>query len=308
MPSRLLSPLASETHLAALGSYDSSRLPIKTIVIHSMVGTLKGTIAHFQNATRSNLTSAHYGIDFNGKVVSFVPETKTAYHAGNYPVNQQSIGIECEDNGKPNEERPETLYKAIAALVNDLCTFYNLPINRTTIRKHNEVSLSPTACPGTLDIDKIVALAKQIQNIPVVVSDPDRDKLVVKSRNFDYIADYFQLSEIDRLDNFAGVKIVERLKKTQTDYLNTIASLQTKITEQQRLLDAYIGEVKQLRLEVDELRSAQTSPSFQTINKENPLPQTPNDDIEQSIKPKPLMETEVLELFGKFFKYIFRLT
>jgi hypothetical protein len=85
-----------------------------------------------------------------------VDETNVAYHAGNYSVNQISIGIEHEDNGNYNGVRPDTLYTASARLVRDICQYYNIAINRSAVRKHSEVTLSATGCPDALDIDRIV--------------------------------------------------------------------------------------------------------------------------------------------------------
>jgi hypothetical protein len=97
-----------------------------------------------------------------------VDETNVAYHAGNYSVNQTSIGIEHEDNGDYNGARPDTLYTASAALVRDICHYYNIPINRSAIRKHSEVTQSATGCPDALDIDRIVREAAAGANLRVI--------------------------------------------------------------------------------------------------------------------------------------------
>jgi N-acetyl-anhydromuramyl-L-alanine amidase AmpD len=136
------------------GNWDTNRQAIVTVVIHTMDGTVQSADARFNDPT-SNV-SAHYGVGLDGKLYHWVDETNVAYHAGSYPVNQTSIGIEHEDGGHYNDQRPDALYTASANLVRDICAFYQIPINRSAIRKHSEVSENPTLCPDALDIDRIV--------------------------------------------------------------------------------------------------------------------------------------------------------
>lgn len=143
-----------------LGNYDTSRLPITEIVIHTMVGTAVGANARF-NDPRSNV-SAHYGVLLDGSVWHWVDETSTAYHCGNYSHNQQSIGIEHEDNGNYNGPRTDALYNSSAKLVADLCKYYNILCDRQHVRKHSEIKA--TDCPDSLDIDRIINQASQLLN------------------------------------------------------------------------------------------------------------------------------------------------
>src|ERR1035437_3890709 len=134
------------------GNWDTTRKPIDIIVIHTMVGSAASADARFNNPTQK--VSAHYGVLLNGKLWHWVDEDNTAYHAGNYAMNQRSIGIEHEDNGDYNGVRPDSLYSASAKLVRDICTFYNIPIDRQHILKHSDIIA--TGCPDALDIDRIV--------------------------------------------------------------------------------------------------------------------------------------------------------
>src|SRR5262245_584123 len=73
---------------------------VDTVVLHATVlNTLEDVIRHF--ADPSAKVSAHYTIDRDGTLVSHVPETKRAWHAGKSKmkdgreaVNDFSIGIE----------------------------------------------------------------------------------------------------------------------------------------------------------------------------------------------------------------------
>lgn len=144
------------------GNFDESRATIDRIVIHTMDGTWEGAAARFDNP--SSNVCAHYGIKLDGGLLHWLEEYWTAYHAGNYAMNQRSIGIEHEDGGDYNGVRPDVLYQTSSKLVADICKFYGIPCDRDHIKKHNEVSDAPTGCPDALDIDRIVAGAHAILN------------------------------------------------------------------------------------------------------------------------------------------------
>ncbi len=161
------------------GNYDNNRANIDMIIIHTMAGTTKGSTAHFQNV--ATMASAHYGVSLDGSLTQWITENCVAYHAGAYPINQRSIGIEHEDGYNPqtkpnatNEPRPDALYETSARLVADISAFYKIPLDRDHIKMHREVSQKGTACPGTLDIDRIINRAKELVN-PA----PQEEQLVV---------------------------------------------------------------------------------------------------------------------------------
>jgi N-acetylmuramoyl-L-alanine amidase len=129
---------------------------IKKIVVHHMVGTIEGADKTFQDTVRQ--TSAHYGVGRDGRIWQWVAESSTAWHAGNFAVNQQSVGIEHEDLA--HDDFTDTLYKTSAELIADICKRHNLPINASTIVPHR--SIVATQCPGTLDLAKLIQLAQSI--------------------------------------------------------------------------------------------------------------------------------------------------
>lgn len=142
--------------------------PIKKIVLHWIVGTLASADATFANPDRK--ASAHYGVA-NSTIHQWVKEGDTAWHAGNWGINQESIGIEHEGgwllSDGTRKVPTETTHKTSGLLVADICMRYNLPIDRNTIHVHNEYSA--TACPGSLDVDKIIRYAKEaIPDVPDV--------------------------------------------------------------------------------------------------------------------------------------------
>lgn len=130
------------------------------IVCHTMQGFLRGTDAWFANP--ASRVSAHYSVGLNGEIHQHVPEEAVAWHAGNWPINQHSIGIEFEDANNPfGVSRTQAQYDAGAWLIADICTRRNLAIDRNVIKKHNEVSNSHPNCPGNLNVDWLAHLAAE---------------------------------------------------------------------------------------------------------------------------------------------------
>ena len=111
---------------------------ITTIVIHHWDDPARnpqfsGVIATFQNPSRG--ASAHYVVEA-GRVAQMVDLADTAWHAGNWPVNQSSIGIEC------NPRCSEADKATIGELIAHLQATYGL----LKIIGHKDAS--STACPG----------------------------------------------------------------------------------------------------------------------------------------------------------------
>ena len=112
----------------------------------------------------SRPAGAHYQVGTNADgIKNTLAEEDTGYHAANYLINEESIGIENVDaTGSPTWTiDPETVENC-AKLVADICGRYSIPIDRAHIRKHSEVSLTGTACPCNLPVDAIVARAVAI--------------------------------------------------------------------------------------------------------------------------------------------------
>ncbi len=127
--------------------------PVSTVVIHWMAGTLAGADARFSNPTSQ--VSAHYGVE-DETIYQWVDEADTAYHAGNLTVNKKSVGIEHS----ANVDRPasDLTYQTAGKLLGQICKRHNIPLDRTHIIKHSEVKA--TACPGTMDLDRLLLIAK----------------------------------------------------------------------------------------------------------------------------------------------------
>jgi N-acetyl-anhydromuramyl-L-alanine amidase AmpD len=167
--SRKYTGLAFTEYWVATGHYDTSRAGISMIVLHSSDSNRQGLINTFAGGTR--MVSAHYAVDNDGSLLAFLEEYYTAYHAGNYAVNQKSIGIEHIDNGATVKLHTDLQYAKSIKLVADICKFYSIPCDATHVVPHS--SIIATACPNGLDVNRIIAGAKVLLNPPMT----DQQKL-----------------------------------------------------------------------------------------------------------------------------------
>ena len=246
-------------------NYDSNRKPIDRIVIHWMSGTLAGTDAQFQ---KSGGTSAHYGIEDN-VIHQYVKEDNVAYHAGVYTMNQRSIGIEHS----ANIDRPasEETYKSSGMLVADLCKRYSIPLDRNHIIKHSEVPRS-TACPGTLNLDKIIQIAKgnTMSDDETVVKKEYLAQLEEAKSYLQQFKDkgFFSATEvsqqIDDLNKAIGDKNTEikaekdRAESFRKDFNDLLAYAAKAVNTQQELNQVHTGldNVEKNLTEYDDLQRA----------------------------------------------------
>lgn len=96
--------------------------------------------------------SAHYLINREGKVFSVVPDNLRAFHAGKSfwrgreKVNDFSIGIELDNNGK--EKFSEALMNSLISLCKEL--IYKYPIDPFNIIGHSDVAPGRKSDPGRL--------------------------------------------------------------------------------------------------------------------------------------------------------------
>ena len=114
---------------------------VDRIVIHTMEGTLSGTVAWFKRAGRSVPTAAHYCIGQNGDIVQMVPDEKKAIHAGSKTQagwNDRSIGIEHEGHAA-DTHWPDALLESSAKVAAVMCRKFGIPVDREHIVGHVEI-------------------------------------------------------------------------------------------------------------------------------------------------------------------------
>lgn len=170
---------------------DGNRVKIDRVVIHWIVGNLASADAVFSKTSPG--TSAHYGIE-DDKIHQYVAENRVAYHAGNYPVNQRSIGI--EHSAQPGRVASDKTYETSAQLIAEISKRYGIPLDRTHIIKHSEVKA--TQCPGTMDLDRLISLAKKYQG-GGSVNENDKVRLE-RDRNWNLYQEAKKEADVNRID------------------------------------------------------------------------------------------------------------
>lgn len=102
-----------------------SGLDIRWYIVHVAQGSAEGTINWFQNPDAN--VSAHYVADHEtGSLTQQLDESDIGWHAGNWPYNQHSLGI--EHSGWVNQTNyTDELYAASASLARWAGTEYGFP-------------------------------------------------------------------------------------------------------------------------------------------------------------------------------------
>ena len=127
------------------------------IVDHTMVGTIESADARFSNPAA--IASATFGVGLSGRIVLWVDVDRIAYHAGNWTINEERVGIEHEDDGAYwDAVRTPELYLASGALHRWLADEYGFPLDDAHVGPH--LRFAATACPDALDIPRIIAIAQ----------------------------------------------------------------------------------------------------------------------------------------------------
>jgi len=128
---------------------------VDLIIIHDTEGGWAASVSTLQNDAGK---SVHYIVDADGsRVGQFVPETYTAWHAGNYYVNQRSVGIEHVGMAADPNGYSDGLYEKSAALVKNIRSRWTVPLDRDHIYGHYQVAdgdniaESAPRCSDTLD-------------------------------------------------------------------------------------------------------------------------------------------------------------
>lgn len=125
---------------------------ISKIVIHHNAGNL--TTETIYSTWQMRAASAHYQVEANGTVGQLVLDSNTAWHAGNWTINTQTIGIEHADykDGNGQWRMKEATINSGARLVAALCLQYSLgrPQWGVNVVGHNECV--STECPASLAV------------------------------------------------------------------------------------------------------------------------------------------------------------
>ena len=123
---------------------------IKMIVLHHNDGTL--TTEGCWETWQTRAASAHYQVEVDGTVGQLVRDCDTAWHAGNWTVNTESIGIEHADASTSPYYLSDATIESGAHLVAALCIQYHLgrPTWGVNVTGHSDHS--STECPASLAV------------------------------------------------------------------------------------------------------------------------------------------------------------
>lgn len=200
------------------------------IVIHWMDGTLSSTDNVFQDTVRN--TSAHYGVEDN-LIHQYVNTDDTAYHAGNWEVNLESIGI--EHSADPNRPASDSTYNTSAALINYLANKYTIPLDRDHIIKHSQVI--STQCPGSIDLDILITKAKGgamdlAAEVQKLVDQHNKDFDTYFNRGVREVGNEIGFVYQEGTDTYQyALDIVEKLKAYTDDYSKQVSDLHTQVDD-----------------------------------------------------------------------------
>jgi N-acetyl-anhydromuramyl-L-alanine amidase AmpD len=150
-----------------------SHLQVEAVVIHIIDGTQLSADATFLNPALEFKRSAHYSIGRTGEIHQYVEERDTAFHCGvvvrptwaglkrgprGEVINPNFYTIGIEHEGGPEDDWPDVMYAASAALLRDLGTrFPSLSsLSRRNVVMHREIRADKT-CPGSkVDLSRLI--------------------------------------------------------------------------------------------------------------------------------------------------------
>lgn len=228
-------------------NYDTSRKKIDRIVIHWFgIGTLTSADARFSKLNEQS--SAHYGISDN-TIYQWVDEAHTAYHSGNYSMNQRSVGIEHDATTTKNAS--DATYKTSGELVRAISDRHGIPLDREHIIAHREVKA--TQCPGTLDLDKIIQIAKD-DIIPPVNDDTKKALKVLEATKVEFNHGNLEgTADAGRGAQKDAESLRSQIKTLQEANTNLTTSNTEKTSELLRLGE----ENKTLKTQIEKLNQSQ---------------------------------------------------
>lgn len=128
------------TWLKGEGNYTKSHRgagAIRCIVVHVTEGSFWGSVRWLRN--RRAHASSHFIVSRSGRIVQLVHLSDIAWHAGNWHVNAESVGIEHEGWTDDPAGFTEAQYRASARLAAYLARRSLLPIDRAHLIGHAQV-------------------------------------------------------------------------------------------------------------------------------------------------------------------------
>lgn len=158
----MFSPLTNRTISTA--QHGPRSRAVDTIILHHAAsGNLNGVLDMISRATRR--VSYNYVIGPDGTIVGVVSEDRRSWSVASEPWDSRSVTI-CAINSSVGGAWPvsEATTVAMGRLVADVAARRRVPVNRERIFGHGELWTRhragyATACPGGLNLDRVVSLA-----------------------------------------------------------------------------------------------------------------------------------------------------
>lgn len=140
---------------------------IDQITFHHIVGDAQSAISRFQD--RNQQVSSTYIISSNGTIYQCIDEKDTPYTDANFVSNSRAITIE-HAGGTNSVPYTEAMYQASIML----CAWIRSRYNITRFMRHKQVSITPTDCPGRLNVERIVNESAKETEMPLTSTQQDK--------------------------------------------------------------------------------------------------------------------------------------
>lgn len=121
---------------------------INKILVHHNAGNL--SVEGCYNVWQTRPASAHYQVTKDGTIGQLVHDRDTAWHAGDYATNCQSIGIEHADVSNSEYYLSDETIENGAHLVAAICHAYDLGSPEWLVNVFPHSYFSSTECPAAL--------------------------------------------------------------------------------------------------------------------------------------------------------------
>lgn len=166
----------------ATAVYDTPQKSARTsgvgfIVIHH--GALTSLDELIRLMMGAKQVSAHLAVK-DADIVSMMDETYRAWSMSDAAWDSKSLTVETCNSGGAADGWPisEASYRSLARVVADWCTRHSIPCTRDYVVGHGEVysrfgGSYSTACPGGIDLDRVVSDARAILSPAPTVQEDD---------------------------------------------------------------------------------------------------------------------------------------
>lgn len=141
------------------------------IVIHIADGLKSSVIATFKDPSVQK--SSHFLVCRDGSITQFVSTDNASYCTGNVdnPINELVLArptrnpngwtVSIEHEGFGTQDITLAQYQTTAKICKYLHDKWGIPLDRTHVFGHRE-AYSLKTCPGLIDVDKIVQMARKL--------------------------------------------------------------------------------------------------------------------------------------------------